>query len=294
MAISDVIGKVFSSQFQLGVNQVTPIIAISQDRSAEIVASGDGLEIPVGVSASSVADYPAVGTDVTYSDPTVNKVTLSVNKSKYIAMKLEDTDNQEMAFDLLMAASQDAGGKFGSVIAGDFRTAIAAATGARAFPATQKATVAFAANAPTLAEKKNLHSALLKAIAFYRSKGYAQRPVILLHRSHWEILMEYITVDLGYAVGGISERAFVDATLSAVYGMDVMADFGAAVNATSSNEAKSHVLVSQRTLAHAMSLRSLERLRSQGRFATLWRSLNRYGVAVQEVASLYEIFTDVA
>ena len=105
MAINDLIGKVFSSQYIAGVKQVTPLLSVCNDRSAEVRAKGDGLEIPLTQGmVTAVSDYPSASDAITYGSLTPSKTTLALDKEKVVAFKIEDTDEAQLAFNAFQRA----------------------------------------------------------------------------------------------------------------------------------------------------------------------------------------------
>lgn len=289
MAISDLIGKVYSSQFIAGIEQVTPVIRFMQDRSSEVRQKGDGLVIPITQGLTSVADYPAVGTDITYSKLAPTKIDFNINKQKYIAFTLEDTDNAQLAFDLFTDAVRQAGEDFAQQLAADFRSTLAAATPARKFANEVPK------NGDTAASREALHLLFLDIAEYVKQQGYSATPVAFIHPSTQKRLLRYVTVDKAQSLPSVAERAFVDARLSALYGIDIVVDYGATINSTNANDdANTYVFIRGRTLTYAQQLSRIEQMRAQGRFATNWRGLNTYGMLVQEARSLVKLEQSVA
>lgn len=290
MAINDLIGKVFSSQYIAGVKQVTPLLSVANDRSAELQRNGDGLEIPITQGLVSVADYPATA-DIAYSQLSPTKATFAIDKKKYIAFEVEDTDRAQLAFDLFSEGARQAGEEFGGQLSADIRATLGAQTivtgnrFAQAIPST--------GDTATLREELNLLMINVKQRML--TLGYAARPAIIMHPSTWKRLMRYVTVDKGLTLPQVAQTAFVDGTLTALYGMDIIVDWGATVNTSDENDdALSYVVIRGRTLAYAGQVSQVEQMRSDGRFASRWRALNTYGTLVQETRSLGKIAQTVS
>ena len=290
MAISDLIGKVFSSQFIAGVEQVTPILSLANDRSSEVQRNGDGLEIGITQDLVSVADYPAVGTDITYSSLSPTKTTLTLDKEKYIAFEVEDTDSAQIAFNLFAEGARQSGVEFSKQLNADLRAILAAvSTPAKTFDIelTKAATSAM--------DRQKLNLLIYDIKEFMNISGYDGTPVILMHPATYKLLIEYVTVDKPQAIQQVANRAFVDGTLSALYGIDVIVDWGATIDSTDARDnADSYVMMRGRTMTYAGQLSRIEQMRSDGRFANRWRGLQTYGAIVQETRSFVKLEQTVA
>ena len=291
MAIVDLVGKIFSSQYVAGVKQVTPILSLANDRSAEVRQKGNGLVIPLTQGLVSVSDY---GSDnISYSTLSPNKVEMTLDKKKYVAFEIEDTDEAELAFDAFVEAARQSGIELADQLSADFRTTIAAATPQKTI--SQEITAYEGGNdTDTKAQREQLNLHMLDIKEQMNILGYDSTPVVLLHPSTWKRLMTYITVDKELAVSSVQERAFVDGTLSQLYGMDFVVDWGATIDTKPNDNADSYAMVRGRTLTYAGQLSNVEQMRSKDRFATLWRALNTYGVQVQETRSLIKFAQTVA
>lgn len=288
MAINDLIGKVFSSQFIGGVKQVTPLLSVVNDRSSEVQRNGDGLEIPLTQGLVTVADYPATA-DIAYSSLSPSKATFSLDKKKYIAFQVEDTDRAQLAFDLFTEGARQAGVEFAEQLNADLRASIGGATPAKTFANV------VATGGDTEALRTSLNLLFLDIKQEMLTRGYEGRPVVIIHPSTWKRLMRYVTVDKGMNVPDVAQTAFVDGTLSGIYGMDFIVDWGATIDATNAdNNADSYILVRGRTVTYAGQLSNTEQMRSEGRFATQWRALQTYGTLVQETRSLLKLQQTVA
>ena len=282
MAITDLIGKVFSSQFLSGVKEVTPILSMANDRSAELRSNGDGLEIGLTQDLVAVGDYPA-SADITYASLVPTKATLAIDKKKYIAFTVEDTDRAQLAFDLFSEGARQAGVEFAAQLSADFRTTLAAATPAKTF--TQEITKAGAGD--TQGQRITLSQTLLEIRQYVLTQGYRANPTVLMHPETWKRLVRFVTADKGVSAPTVATTAFSDAILSGIYGMDVIVDWGAAIDATNPlDNADTYILERGRTLTYAGQLSNTEQIRSEGRFATHWRALQTYGMIVQEPRSL--------
>jgi len=284
LAISDLIGKVFSSQFVAGVEQVTPILSLAQNRSSEIAEKGDGLEIALTQGLVSVADYPEVGTDITYSGLSPTKVTFALNKKKYIAFQVEDTDRAQLAFNLFSEGARQAGTKFANQLNADLRTTIGAATPAETLE------IELANNDSTAAEREELFFLFDDLKSKLVTDGYGATPSVLLHPSTRRQLLEYIIKDKGLSIPSVTSTAFRDGRLTQILGVDTVTDWGATIDSTNSNDnADSYAMIGGRTLVYAGQISNIEQMRAEGRFATLWRGLQTYGSIIQEPRSLIKI-----
>ena len=284
MAISDLVGKVFSSQFLAGVQQNTPILSLASDRSSEVQAKGDGLIVALTQGLTSVADYPSDGSDITYSKLAPQKTELSLDKEKYVAFEVEDIDTAQLAFNLFSEGARQAGVTFAKQLNDDLKATIAGATPA------QKSEIELAANSSTPAERQALNLLMLDMKSKLVTDGYDGRPVVLMHPSTWKLLMQYVTIDKGMSFPSTSQTAFVEGTLSALYGMDIIVDWNAAIDSTNDNDdANSYALIRSRTLTYAGQLSKIEQMRSDGRFASRWRGLQTYGSIIQETRSLLKL-----
>lgn len=288
MAIADVIGKVFSAQIVMGVKQVTPYVAYAQDRSAEIQNNGDGLIIGLTDNLVSVSDYPA-SDGITYATLSPTKAELAIDKEKYIAFQLEDTDRAQIAFDLFGDATRQSVRELAGQVSADYRAALAAVNVAN----DHSFAVAFTNAGPTKAERVKAHLAVFDVTAALKTLGFEQRPILFVHPAFYRQLIEYATVETSVALPSISERAFADALLSPVYGADIIPDWGA-TNPTTLNGADCYAVIPGRTLVYGQQLSVPEQMRSQTRFATQYRALNTYGVGVQDTATLYKIDVSAA
>ena len=288
MAIADVVGKIFSSQYVAGVKQVTPILSLANDRSAEIRQKGNGLVIPLTQGMVTVGDYPS-SDDITYSKLSPTKAELDIDKKKYVAFEIEDIDDAELSFDAFAEGARQSGTELAGQLSADFRSKIGAAT-------PQKTVSQEIVNTgDTKAQREQLVVDLLSVKADLLTLGYEAKPACLLHPSTWKRLMRYITVDKELTVSSVQETAFVDASLSGIFGMDFVVDWGATIDGTNENDnADSYFVIRGRTLTYAGQLSNVEQMRSSGRFATLWRALNTYGIAVQETRSLFKFEQTVA
>lgn len=284
MAISDLIGKVFSSQFIAGVQQNTPILSLANDRSSEVQEKGDGLVIGLTQGLVSVADYPANGADIAYAKLAPTKTDFSIDKEKYIAFEVEDTDTAQLAFNLFSEGARQAGVEFSKQLNDDLKATVAGATPSQTF------SIELAANDSTAAERQALNLLMLDLKTKMVTDGYTARPVVIMHPSTWKLLMEYVTVDKGMSLPSVSQTAFVEGTLSSLYGMDVIVDWGATIDTSNDNDnANSYVMVRGRTLTYAGQLSRIEQMRSDGRFANRWRGLQTYGSLIQEPRSLLKL-----
>ncbi|MYC78847.1 hypothetical protein F4X10_24020 [Candidatus Poribacteria bacterium] len=283
MAISDLVGKVFSSQFIAGVEQVTPILSLANDRSSEVQRNGDGLEIGLTQDLVTVADYPD-SDNITYSNLSPTKVTMALDKKKYIAFQVEDIDRAQLAFNLFAEGARQAGVEFSKQLSADFRATFAAVASPKTFE------FELAANDSTAAERQALALLIYDIKEFMSMSGYDGRPAILIHPSTYKLLIEFVTVDKPQAIQRVSDRAFVDATLSALFGIDIIVDWGAAIDANNSNDkADSWVMMRGRTLTYAGQISNIEQMRSSGRFASQWRGLQTYGSIIQETRSFVKL-----
>ena len=289
MAISDLVGKVFSSQFLAGVTQNTPILSFASDRSSEVQEKGDGLIVALTQGLTSVADYPADGSDITYSKLSPTHIELSLDKEKYVAFEVEDIDSAQLAFNLFSEGARQAGVDFAVQLNDDLKSTISGATPAQDFA------IEFASNASTAAERESLNLLMLDLKTKLVTDGYSARPVVLMHPSTWKELMKYVTVDKGMSLPSVSQTAFVEGTLSSLYGMDIVVDWNAAIDKTKSNDnATSYALIRGRTLTYAGQVSRIEQMRSDTRFATRWRGLQTYGSLIQESRSLLSLSQTVA
>ena len=282
MAISDLVGKVFSSNFIAGVEEVTPILSLANDRSSEVQRNGDGLEIAVTQDLVSIADYPA-SADITYSALVPTKQTFVLDKKKYIAFSVEDIDSAQIAFNLFSEGARQAGIEFSRQLSADFRTKLAGATPSQVF--AQEITKA--GQGDTQAQRMALALQLLDMRQRLITDGYTATPVMLCHPETWKRLMRFVVSDKGVSAPTVATRAFSDALLSGVFGVDVIVDWGATVDSSNPlDNATSYVFARGRTLTYAGQLSKTEQIRSDGRFATNWRALQTYGILVQEPRSL--------
>jgi len=281
VAISDLVGKVFSSQFIAGVEQVTPILSLANDRSSEVQRNGDGLEIGLTQDLVTIADYPSDGSDITYSKLSPNKATLELDKEKYIAFEVEDIDSAQIAFNLFAEGARQSGVEFSKQLNADLRATIAGATPVKTF--SQE--IAKSGDTP---EQRTALSLLMYDIKeFMMLTGYAVTPSLLIHPATYKRLITYVTDDKPQTSSAVERRAFVDATLSGIYGINFIVDWGATIDATDPNDnANSYSMVGGRTLVYAGQLSRIEQMRSVGRFASQWRGLQTYGSAIQETRSL--------
>ena len=286
MALSDVTGKLYSSLLLTSVQQVTPWVAVAADRSAEVRNGGDGLIVTVTQDAVSVSDYPAAN-DIAYSALAPTKAEVSIDKEKYIAFRLEDTDAVQIRANLFADAIFQAGREFGAQVAADFRTLVAAAV----IPTARKTTVAYALATGTKGERESLHMAILGMAQGLKSEGYEQRPFIFVPPPIYQEIIRYVSLESGGGIIGVREGAFIDGTLSSLYGVDVIPDWG---GQAALDDAVCYGGIRNRTLMYAQQLNKPEQLRAAGRFASDWRSLNTYGLAVQEPRSLYSVTIAVA
>lgn len=284
MAISDLIGKLFSSNFIAGVEQNTPILSLANDRSSEVSQRGDGLVIGVTQDLVSVTDYPAAGTDITYSGLNPSKIEFTLDKKKYIAFGIEDIDSAQLSFDLFSEAARQAGLEFAKQLSADLRATIAAATPAETYENE------IPTNADDKQTREDLHFTLLDMKQKLITDGYNAVPVVLMHPSTWKRLMKYIISDNGSSLPTVANRAFIEGSLSAIYGLDIIVDWGATIDATDENDnADTYAFIRGRTLTYAGQLSRVERMRSSGRFATNWRGLQTYGSLIQEPRSLLKL-----
>lgn len=283
MAISDLVGKVFSSQFIEGTKQVTPVLSFMDDRSDEIREKGDGLIIGLTQGLTSVADYPAVGTDITYSQLSPAKVEFAVDKQKYVAFEVEDTDRAQLAFDLFTDGARQAGIEFASQLAADFRTMIAGAAAAKTYSQEIDKT------GDTAAQREAMVFEFLDIQEYVRQQGYSQTPTCLLHPSTRKRILTYLIADKGMSLPNQAEAAFVDARLSSIFDINMVVDYGATIDSTDENDnATSYIFIPGRTFAYGAQLSNMEQMRSPGRFANRWRALNTYGMAAQELRSFVD------
>ena len=100
MAIADLIGKVFSSQFLAGAIQVTPLVGLASDRSSEIRQKGNALELPLLGTLVTVADYPA-SADIVYSGPIFNNYVSTIYNLRLGYKKAKDRARDLLAKYLL-------------------------------------------------------------------------------------------------------------------------------------------------------------------------------------------------
>lgn len=289
MAIADVIGKLFSAQIIAGVVEVTPYLAYAHDRSAEIRDKGDGLIIGLTDNLVTVTDYPAAGTGLTYATLSPTKTELTVDKEKSVAFQIEDTDRAQLAFDVFSDATRQSIRELARQVSEDYRAVLAAAN----VPNDKTFGVAFTNAAPTTAQRQNLHLAIFDVVAALKSMGFEQRPTIFTHPAVYRQLIWYNSIDTRVALPAVSERAFVDGTLSAVYGADIVPDWGAS-NRTQLNGADCYAVVPNRTMVYGQQLSRPEQMRSQTRFATLYRALNTYGLGIQDTATLFKLDVSAA
>lgn len=284
MALSDVIGKLFSTQFIAGVKQVTPYVAYARDRSAEIQQMGDGLIVGVAQGLVSVADYPD-SADITYAELSPSKIELTVDKEKYVAFKIEDTKRRQASFDVFSEAIRQSVREFAGQVSADYRTALAAQTVDNAHTVGVGLTLA----SPTAAQRVSLHLGIYDITAALKTLGFEQRPVVMVHPAIYKQLIQYATVETSVALPAISQRAFADAILSPIYGADIVPDWGAANPGTLSATADCYAFIPGSTLVYASQLSVPEQLRAQGRFATEYRSLNTYGLGVEDDRTLFKL-----
>ena len=100
-------------------------------------------------------------------------------------------------------------------------------------------------------------------------------------------MMRYVLEDASAAIVAPAEGAFRDGTLSSLYGLDVMVDWGA--GSVTDTAFKVYAGVRNRTLVYANQFSKTERMRHNGRFASRYRTLATYGVMVAENRSLYAL-----
>ena len=281
MAIADVIGKVYSSQVLTGVTQNTSLVSLSKDRSNEIRGGGDGVIFANASGLVAVGDYPTNG-NITYTGLSPTGVTIALDKKKYVACQLEDIDNVQLQFDLLAEAAREGGKDLGKQMTADFRTAIAGET----IPSGQKNSLEKAKPAATAEERLQIHLLVLTMATQFKTLGY-ENPYLICHPALWFELIRYTVEDASAGIVAQREQAFRDATLSNLYGIDIIPDWGAGAITAAAH--KSYGGVRNRTLAHAIQLRKTESIRHQGRFLTRWRQLVMYGMVVGELDSLHSI-----
>ena len=283
MATSELIGKLFSSQIVAGLVQVTPYVAVAQDRSNEVRGSGDGLIIALTGGGVNVADYPANGA-INYGALAPTKAELDIDKKKYVAFEVEDTDNAQISFDLFGDAVRQSARELASQVAADFRAALAGET----VPNSQTESVSFTAAGSTKTEREALHLAIYDIAAALKTKGFEQRPYIFVHPAVHRELIKYLTIDRNGAPTSQTESAFIDGMLSGVYGVDIIPDWGASAPGTL-NGADCYAGIRNRTLVYGQQVNRPERGRSPDRFADRYRVLNTYGAGVQDTASLFKL-----
>lgn len=291
MAISDLIGKVFSSQFIAGVAVSSPLLAYANNRSAEVRRNGDGLEIPLTQSmVTATTTYPD-SDDITYSALSPSKVTLAIDKKEYIALQVEDIDDAQLAFNMFSEGVRQAGQVFGEKLNTDMRSVLTTRLGASNFPTAREfEPTTIPSGGDTAAVRGALHIAILDMKAAFATAGYTQRPVLFIRPPTWKRLIKYLVEDKNISFAAQANRAFVDAQLSSLYGVDIVVDWGA----TNTAAGVSIGLIPNRTIAYAGQVSRVERMRAPARFATRWRALNTYGFAIQEDRSLYGIYETAA
>ena len=284
MAIVDVVGKVFSSRFIQGVEQVTPLMGLAQNRSDEVTRNGDGLVIGVMGNQVSVANYDHTGSDaVTYGKLNPGSVTFTLDKEKYIAFELEDVDRAQVAFDMFSEAIRESTRDFAAQVSTDFRSVMSAAS----VPSGQTETVSFTASNPTKAQRQALVLSIYDVAAALKTKGFEQMPWMLVPPPVHKELIKYLIVDRqGTALNTQTDSAFRDANLSAMFGIDIIPDWG---GASALNGADCYAGITGRSLVYAQQVSRPERMRNPDRFADRYRALNTYGVAVQDLPTLYKL-----
>ena len=290
MAIADVVGRVYSAIFVGGVKQVTPWVALAADKSREVRMGTNGLIVSITQDMVSVQDYPKDGSGIVYAKLSPQKADITINKEKYIAFELEDIDAVQVKFGLFADAIVQAGREFAGQVAADFRALVAAAT----VPSGQTESVELATAAGTKAEREMLHLTVLEIAQDMIAKGYDQRPFLMVPRPMYRQMVQYVSLESGGGFVGLRERAFVDARLAATYGVDIIPDMGSVATVASGESVSAYGGVRGRTWMYAQQLNKPERLRSQDRFADEWRSLNTYGMAIQELRSMVKLTLSVA
>ncbi len=291
MAITDVIQKVFASTFLNHVSSATPFVSMAQDRSADVLNSGSGLVVPVSSGLVTVADYPAIGTDITYSALSPEKVEFDLDKKKYIAFQFEETDAAQVGADVWSQAIGESASEFAKQLATDFRSLFSAAS----VPAAQTETVILAGAALTTTERQNLVMSFYDVISKLRNLGHETRPTVFVPTAIHRELTVFFSMDKPQAVPSFTAAAFADAKLSAVFGCDIVPDWGDTTALPASSGATNptaYAVIPRRTIGYAQQLSRVEQLISEGRFARLWRSLKTYGMGVQEASSLHKIEID--
>lgn len=289
MAIADVVGKVFGTQLLEGIEQLTPVMPLMQNRSSEVSEYGDGVDIPVVQDLVSVADYHA-SNNITYGSLAPNKVTLALDKRKYIAFQLEDIDRAQVRFDLWNAAIRETAVQFSKQLSTDFRAVLAsidytADSGARAWTPEIGET-------PDATQRKLIVETLYDIVDAYRIAGYEGRPYVLAHPALYRQLVTYITEDVGVAVGSMQTTGFMDGAIGALMGADIIPDYGATSPTTVVGQA-SYVGLRGRSVCYAQQVRNVEQMRADGRFASQWRSLVTYGMLAQDSKSVHRILPAV-
>lgn len=280
MALNDVIGRVYSALFVAGVQQVTPWVAYAHNRSNEVRQGADGLIVGLTQDAVSVADYTG-NAGIVYSPLSPTKVEIAIDKEKYIAFQLEDTDRVQIRFNLFADAIRQAGQEFAGQVAADFRALLAGAN----IPEAQTQTITLDTAEGTKAERESLHLKFLDMAQDLIAKGYDSRPFVMVPRPLYRQMVQYVSMESGGGFAGLRERAFVDARLSAVYGVDIIPDMGSVAAVASGEKVAAHGGIRNRTWMYAQQLNKPESMRSSDRFADQWRSLNTYGMAIQEMRS---------
>ena len=285
MAIADLIGKLFAARYLSGVTQSTPYLLFADDRSAE-VESGDGVVMGVGNLGVQVGDYPASGA-ITYRTISPGAVTLSVDKEKYVAFSVEDTNNARTRVNLVSEAANEASRVIRKQVESDIRSMLVAATPTETFAvSTAKA------DATTKAERIRTAQGIIDMVESVKAAGYTQRPVLFLDRMMGKVMTQYITQDdaLNVALVDQVRSVFINGALSTLFGADVVVDYGFTVDQDAATTAVEAVMViPNRTIAYAQQLTVPEIMRSDSRFATNYRALMTYGSAIQDADALWHM-----
>ncbi len=284
MAISDVVGRVYSALLLEGISSATAFASLAQDRSGEIVDSGNGLRVPLGQSSVTIRDY-VKGTPITLETLAPTHADIDLNIQKYFAANIEEIDESQTRFSLLMDAAGAGSRSLAAQLATSFRSVIAGVD-----YAANKTSIDLTPVADTLtdAEIKLLHGAILDVIGALRSEGQTSSPFLVLPREVWKQLVLFYSSRTGTLPATSPEGSvFRDATLSALFGADILVDYND--GQTTALPFNLYAGIPQRTYAWARQVSNTERLRSQEQFSTILRGLLTYGIAVQESDSAYRI-----
>lgn len=286
MAFSDVIPKVFSARALEYAYENVPWLSVVDDRSSELSGSGNAISVPNLKTTTTVTAYDETGSDaVAYQAMTPDDIDININKKWYAAYKVEDIQERQTVVNIMNSAQRQSNEALALKLTADLRAIFKAGVKSANKTSISHTVAQWGTAANQDDYRLELFEAFMTVVQAAKEAGwhtigsvFAVIPPEIETR-----LMKYFLIDKpNFGMGSTVDSMARNAQLSSLLGLNVIVDTTITGSLASAGTVilPSYFGVMGSSMAYAGQMRVSETIRSEDRFADLFRVLYTYGATV--------------